>query len=126
MTAFAALTLTNAAATGVVFAPQTIDPSGIARWMTGDAVFDSKSTATMSVTVPKGQSSVTRVKQKIVIPHMDTVDTSKKLAESYVNIEYVLAKRATLTNRNDLLAYTKALAAHAATAAALASFEGVF
>lgn len=126
MTAFAALSLTNNAAVAVVFNPQAIDSSGVAKWLTSDAVFDAKKSVTMSVSLPKNGSSVSRVKQKIVVPVMDAVDATKKVGEAYIYVEAVFPKQASETIRLDLRKYADTLLTNAVTTAAYQSFEAIF
>jgi len=127
MTAFASLTLPNNAAANQTFGPSGIDQKGVAKWMTtSEASLDARRTVTMSVTLPKNGSSVVRVKQRVAIPIMDAVDTTKKIAEAYANIELVLPKQATSTNRLDLRKYAEKLIADAVTTAAVTDFESIY
>jgi hypothetical protein len=127
MTAFAVLSLANNATTAIAFNPVGIDASGVARWMTtSEASLDARRGATMSVGLPKNGSNVVRVKQRVAIPVMDTVDTTKKVAEAYVNIEFVLPKQASDTVRLDLRAFAANFISHAATTAAVTNFESQY
>lgn len=126
MSAFATLTLQNNAATNVVFNPQSIDSDGVATYLSGDAVLDAKKKVTMSVTLPRGGSAVARVKQKIVVPIMDTIDLNKKVAEAYVTIDFVLPKLASETVRLDLRKYADTLLTNAVTTAAVQSLEAIY
>lgn len=125
MSAFATLTLTDASAASVAFAPQSIDATGVARWLSSDAIFDSKKVVTMQVTLPKGKSPVSRVKQKIVVPIMDAVDTTKRVAEAYVNIEYVFPKQTSLAVRKDIRAFVSDITSEAVTTDAVENFGAV-
>lgn len=126
MTAFAAVTLQNNAAANVVFNPQAIDPTGVAIWLTNDAIFDSKKKLTMSVTIPKGNSPVVRIKQRVMIPIMDAVDTTKKIGEAYVNIETVIPKLASETTRLDLRKFADTLLTNAVSTAAFQNLEAIY
>lgn len=126
MPAFAAITLLNNAAANVIFNPQSLDAKGVATYLTGDAVFDAKMRFTHSVSLPKNGSTVSRVKQKIVVPVMDTVDPSKKVCEPYINIEYVIPKNTPESVRLDMPKYGASLASHAVTKAAVQNFESVY
>lgn len=128
MTALAVLTLNDGQATPVAtpFSPTSIDSSGVAKWLDANATFDAKRIITLSVQHPKGNSAVVRIKAKVLIPTMDPVVTTKKLAESYVNIEFVMSKLALAQQRKDLRAFTINLMAHAAMIAAVDSFEGQY
>lgn len=126
MTAFASLALLNNAAATVTFIPQSIDSSGVAKWITQDSVYDARKVVTMSVTLPKNGSSVARIKQKVIIPVMDTVDASKKLSDAYINIEVVLPKQCSETVRLDLRAYGDALLKHVVSTAAFQNLEAIY
>lgn len=127
MTAFAALSLLNNAAVAQTFVPVGIDSAGVAKWMTTtETVFDARRQATMLTTLPKNGSNVFRLKQRVVIPVMDTVDPTKKIAEAYVNIEFVIPKQANTTQRLDLRAYADEFVKNAVSTAAITNFEGIY
>lgn len=127
MSAFAAISLLNNAAVEQVLSPSSIDSIGVAKWMsTSEASLDARRVASMSVSLPKNGSNVARIKQKVLIPIMDTVDTTKKIAEAYVTIEAVIPKQATETNRLDLRAYAKDLLADAVSTAAFTNLESIY
>lgn len=125
MPAFADVTLKNFAQANVVFKSQSINGEGVARWQTDDAVFDAKKVLTQQLTLPKNGSTVVRCKQKVVIPVMNTVDTSKKDAEVIVNIEYVWPKSCTSTHRLDSREFAVTLAQNTITAQAAEFLLGV-
>lgn len=126
MSAFAAVTLQNNAAANVVFNPQSIDGSGVAKWFTSDSVYDARKVLSMSVSLPKNGSTVARVKQKIAVPIMDTVDATKKVAEAYVMIEAVIPKLASETVRLDLRKYADTLLTNAVSTAAFQNLEAIY
>lgn len=126
MTAFAALTLQNNAAANVTFNPQSIDSSGVATWFTSDSVFDAKKKVTMSVSTPKGNGTVSRIKQRVMVPIMDTVDTTKKIGEAYVNIEAVIPKVTSDIIRLDLRKYADTLLTNAVSTAAFQNLEAIY
>lgn len=126
MTAFAALTLQNNAAANVVFNPQSIDGAGVARYMTSESVYDARKVVTMSVQLPKNGSNVVRIKQKVAIPIMDSVDATKKVGEAYVNIESVIPKLASETTRLDLRKFADTLLANAVSTAAFQNLEAIY
>lgn len=126
MSAFASLTLVDSAAANVVFTPQSIDSSGVATYMSADAVFDAKKRVTMSVSLPKNGGTVARVKQKVTVPIMDTVDATKKVAEAYVNIEYVFPKETSSTDRLNVRKFAETLTTNAVTTAAVTSLEAIY
>lgn len=126
MSAFAALTLQNNAAGNVVFNPQSIDSNGVATFLTADSVYDARKRVTMSVTLPKSTGNVTRIKQRVIVPIMDTVDTSLKVAEAYVNIEAVIPKQTSETTRLDLRKFADTLLQNAITTAAFQNLEAIY
>lgn len=126
MSAFASLTLLDSSAANVVFNPSSIDSDGVATWRTGDAIFDAKKTVSMSVKTPANGSNVVRIKQRIVIPVMDTVDPSVKVGEAYATLEFVISKKATETQRLDLRKHLETLVSNAVSVAALQNLESIY
>lgn len=126
MTAFASLTIADSAAANVVFTPQSIDSNGVARWLDANSIFDAKRTVTMQVSLAKNGSSVNRIKQKVVVPIMDTVDTSKKVAEAIITVEAVLPKVAGQAVRLDMKAFAANMLANAVSTAAFTSLESIY
>lgn len=126
MSAFAALVLKNAAAADVTFNPSSIDGAGVATWLTSTSIFDAKEKVTMSVQLAKNGGAVSRIKQKVLIPIMDTVDTSSKLGEAYATIEIVIPKVSTSTHRLDLRAHLSTLLDHAVSTAAFTDLEAIY
>lgn len=126
MSAFAALTLPNNAAVNVVFSPQSIDSNGVATWMTQDSVYDARSVITSSLKLPKNNSSMVRIKERIVVPVMDSVNPSLKLGESIVNIDVALYKGSSETHRLDLRKYAEKLIADAINTAAFQKLESIY
>lgn len=126
MSAFAAITLQNNAAANVTFTPQSLDSAGVAKWLSSDAVLDAKKAITMQVGLPKNGSTVARIKQKIVVPIMDTVDANLKVAEAYVTIEAVIPKLASETIRLDLRKYADTLLTNAVSTAAYQNLEAIY
>lgn len=126
MTAFATLTLLNNAAVAQSFNMQSIDREGVANWMTStEAVFDARRKASLSIKLPKNGSSVIRIKGRVLIPIMDTIDTTKKVGEAYSNVDFVIPKQANQTQRLDLRKYTAELITNAVMTACVDVFEGV-
>lgn len=126
MPAIAAVTLTNAATSNIAFNPQGTNSAGVTRWADGKAAYDAKHSLTQQLTLPSGKSSVARLKQKLSIPVMDSVWTTKKVAETIVTIEFVFPKLASQTDRLDAKAYAASLLAHANTVAAVTNLENVY
>ena len=124
MAAFAALVLNNGT-TNVSIAPSAIQ-EGVAFWRLAGGVFDAKVVITQSVTMPRGSSQVYRVKQKLVFPVMDTVDTSKKIGEMVQNVEYIIPKASLSADRVKFWNTAKSLSADAVTSAAVQDGEMVF
>lgn len=127
MTAFASLSLLNYAAVAQSYVPSSINSNAVASWLTStESIFDARRAASLSVTVPKNGSKVARVKLRVNVPVMDPVDTTLKVADCYCNIEFVLPKQASLTQRRDLQAYIKSFLADATTVAAVENFESIY
>jgi len=125
MSAFAVLSLQNEAAVAQTFNPVSIQ-DGVAKCLGTECVLDAKKSATMSVSLPKNGSSKVRIKQRIVVPIMDAVDTTKKIDEAYVNIEYALPKNSSPTVRRDIRKYADQMVINAVTTAAIDNFEGIY
>lgn len=126
MPAIAAVTLKNNALADVVFSPVGKDSNGVVTWKTSDSIYDAKKTLTHSVSQPKNGSSVVRLKQRIVVPVMNTVVTSQKDGEIVFNIEAVFPKVATETQRLDARKHAETLLGNAITTAAAQFLEGVY
>lgn len=126
MSAFGTLTLQNNAAANVVFNPASIDSNGVATWFVSNSIYDARTKATMQVLLPKNGSPVARVKQRIAVPIMDTVDATKKVGEAYVAVEFVLPKQATETQRLDLRKLADTLLQNAVTTAAIQNLESIY
>lgn len=88
----------------VNYVPSQIDAAGVAKWSDQATIFDARKTLSISVRPPAKGSQVTRVQVKLVHPVMDTVDTSLKIGECVANLDLILPKRATLAQRDLLLA----------------------
>lgn len=126
MSAFATLTLQNNAAANVVFNPQSIDSDGVALWTTSATVYDSKERASLSCRLPKNGSSVVRVTGKVVIPVMDTVDATKKVAELVGECTFLLPKQASETQRLNLRKELDTFIQNAVVTAAVQNFEAIY
>lgn len=126
MPAFASLTLKNNAAVDVVFTPQSQDADGVATFLSSETILDAKKKVTLSTSLPKNGSVIARIKQKIIVPVMDTVDPSKKVGEAYVNIDFVFPKIASETIRLDLRKYADTLLTNAVTTAMVQNLEGIY
>jgi hypothetical protein len=126
MTAFATISLLNNAAVEQAFTPQSIDSVGVANWLDAGTTFDSKRKVSMSVSLPRNGGTVSRIKQKVTIPVMDSIDTTKKVAEAYVIIEAVIPKLASETIRLDLRAMAKDLLNDAVSTAAYQNLEAIY
>lgn len=125
MPAIAALVLKNNAATDVTFAPAG-QTNGITTFMTDDSVFDAKRKVTTSIQLPKPGSSVSRIKFKVTVPIMDTVDASKKNAEIVINIDAVLPKSSSVAQRLDARNFARDLLTHANVTSMFTSLENYY
>lgn len=127
MSAFAPVTLDDAASLAVVFNPSSIDSNGVARWFEdGVDIIDARRQISLSVRLPSKGSQVARVTMKVVTPIMDSVDTSKKVADVLANIEFVVPKSAAGTKRADILAFAANLLADAAIVSAVNDLESIY
>jgi len=92
---------TLSGATGsVTYTPSLIDQNGVAIWIAPGAVYDADKRFSMSVRRPVKGSQVIRAQLKLMHPVMDPVDSTLKIGENLVNVEYVFSKRSTVSERN--------------------------
>jgi len=127
MSQFTTLSLKNQAATEVDFANSRIDyTSGVATWIAAGTSFDSRKKATFSLTIPTARSNRARVKAKVSIPIMDTVDTLRKVDELICNVEFVLPARSLKADRQDLRAHIADFLVDTVIVKAIEDFEGVY
>lgn len=128
MTAFAAITLDDGAGTPAphTFDPSAIDQNGVARLYEAGDVFDGRLAISLGVKLPKNGSNVARITAKVVIPVMDSEDTTLKIGEIIGSVEFVLPKQATLGQRQDVLAYTANFLADASVVAAVENLESIY
>lgn len=134
MPAFASVTLTDAAAANVVFAPLSLDQNGVGR-LAGTAShsasaasvsgFAAKRQFTTSVSLPKNGSKVVRVKQKVSIPQFNAA-SGLKTGDVIANLEFVIPADADATDIADVLAHSASLLGNALTDAAVNDFENVY
>lgn len=125
MPAIAALVLKDNTAADVTFTPAG-QTNGVTTFMTNDAVFDAKRKVTTSVQLPKPGSSVSRIKFKVTVPIMNTVDAAKKDAEIIINVDAVLPKSASVAQRVDARNFLRDLMAHANVTTMFASLENYY
>lgn len=126
MSAFAPISLKDQFTVERTFNPQSIDSAGVATWLDTALSFDEKCKVSMSVSLPRNGGTVARIKQKITVPVMDAVDTTKKIAETYVIIEAVIPKIASQDIRRKLKAMASDLLADAVTTAAYDNLESIY
>jgi len=129
MTAFATITIDDGQSTpaAVDFVPSNIDPNGVAHLFDeGSAGFDSRRQISLGVKLPKTGGAVARVTAKVVIPIMDETDSSLKVGEGIANVEFVIPKRMTDSQRADLLAFCQNFLADASVIAAANSLESIY
>lgn len=127
MTAFAAILLDDDGDTPHTFSPSTIDSNGAARlFENGDVPFDGRNALSLSVKLPKNGSQVARVTAKVVVPVMDSIDSTKKVGEVLGNVEFVIPKGATTSHRADLLAFVRNFLADPSVEAAVSELESIY
>lgn len=139
MTAIAALTLADGAATPVnhTFSPVNIDSNGIAKWADRSTGIPIGFPAlTFMLKNPSKGSKSYKVSAKVVLPVLEVTSPSTMtgiqpaptLAYNLLaTIEFVLPERSTLQQRKDLLAYVKnALANASVIPPAVENFEAVY
>lgn len=126
MSAFANLVLVNNAAANVTFTPANIDSDGVATWYSTGTVLDARPRASILVRNPKGNSNVARVTGKVVVPIMDTVETTKKVAEVVGSFEFVLPKQASETQRLDIRKMVDTMITNAITTNAVQYIESIY
>lgn len=138
MTAIAAITLADGAATPVnhTFAPVNIDQAAVAKWAdrsTGISVgFPS---LTFSIKNPTKGSPSYKVTAKVVLPVLEQTSPSTStgiqpaptLAYNLLaNVDFVLPERSTMAQRTDVLAYLKNYLATTVVGDAVKNFEAVY
>lgn len=127
MPAFANIQLKNQAASEVTYTPADIDSaSGVARWLGAGSVFDARTQITSSVSYPKSSGTKVRIKGKISVPLMDTVDTTKKVDEAIASFEIALPKSMALLSRQDLRAALADFITDNVIVKAVEDFESVY
>lgn len=139
MTAIAALTLNDGAATPIAhaFNPVNIDQDGVARWAdrSGGVALGFPSLSFSSRSPTKGARSY-KIQMKVTLPVLEQTSASTAtgiqpaptLAYNLLaNVEMVLPERSTLQQRKDLLAYLRNYLANATvTTAAVENFESIY
>lgn len=129
MSQFAAVNLKNQAGTEVTFSPTVVDRNAsinVANWAASGTIYDGRHKLSASLQLPTARSSRAKVKLKVVVPFMSTVDPSVKLDESIINIDFSMPKSAALLDRQNLRAYAADLLTDALVIAMVESFEGVY
>lgn len=127
MAAFATLSLKNQAAVEINYSPADIDQkSNVARWLGAGAVYDARPVVSLSVAYPSGNGTKVKVRGKIVVPIMDTVDTTKKVDEQIAYFEISLSKKSTLLQRQDLRAALADFCIDTTVVKAIEDFESVY
>lgn len=127
MPAFATLQLKDQSATERSFAPASINSAtGVIGWLRDGDSYDSRQSATLSVTLPKTNTSRVKIRGKVSIPVMDPVITDKKIDELIGSFEFSLPKNAVLVDRQDLRAYLADFLTDATIVSAVEDFESVY
>ena len=138
MTAIAALTLLDGAATPVshTFSPVNIDQAGVARWSdrTGGISLGFPTVSFAMRNPSKGNRSY-KMTVKVVVPVLEVTSPSTATGiqpaptlayNMTANCEMILPERSTQLQRDDLRAYLKNFLANAVVTAAAQSFESVY
>jgi len=139
MTAIAALTINDGAATPVAhtFSPVNIDATGVAKWADrSSGIALGYPVVTFSMRQPNKASRNYKVTTKVVYPVLEQTSASTatgiqpaptKAYDLVFNGEFILPERSTLAQRNDLFAYVKNYFANAAVVPpAIQNFESVY
>jgi len=138
MTAIAALTLADGAATPVshTFSPVNIDQAGVARWADRSGGISLGFPAvSFSMRNPTKASRAYKVTAKVVTPVLEVTSPSTatgiqpaptKAYDLVCNIDFVLPERSTVQQRKDLLAYVKNYLANGVITSAINDFEQVY
>jgi len=139
MTAIAALTLNDGAATPVAhtFSPVNIDQAGVARWADrSGGIALGYPVVSFSLRQPTKGSRNYRLTAKVVYPVLEQTSASTatgiqpaptKAYDLAFNGEFILPERSTQQQRKDLLAFVKNYFANASVmTAAVEQFESVY
>lgn len=129
MSAFAPVSLKNQAATEIVFSPTTVDRNSsvnVANYAAPGTVYDARHKLSASIQLPTARSTRAKVKLKVTIPYMDAVNTSVKIDESIINIDFSFPKGAAQIDRQNLRAYAADLLTDAIVTAMVDNFEGIY
>ncbi|DAD49955.1 coat protein [ssRNA phage Esthiorhiza.1_13] len=127
MAAITTLSLKNFATTEVDFIPSRIDAqTGIASYNTSASSYDERSNATISITLPKTNSTRVKVKGKVSIPVMDPVITTRRIDEVIATFEFSMPKNSTLGTRRDLRAYVADFLTDTVITKAVENFESPY
>lgn len=137
MTAFAAVTINDGAATPVAhtFSPVNIvaDVAKFADRSGGISV--GYPTLTVSLTAPSKTSRLYKARCKVVMPVLETISNSTmsgiapaptKAYDLTADMTFFMPERSTLQNRKDILAYAKNLLAHAMVTALVQDNENIY
>lgn len=129
MSLYAPVSLKNQAATAVAFLPTTVERNAninVANWAVAGTVYDARHKLSASLQLPSARSTRAKVKLKLTIPLMDTVNPAIKRDESIINIDFSMPKSAALLDRQNLRAYAADLLTNAMVTAMVEGFEGVY
>lgn len=138
MTAIAALTLADGAATPVshTFSPVNIDADGIAKWCDrSGGIALGFPAVTFSIRAPNKQSRVYGLTMKVVTPVLEVTSPSTstgiqpaptKAYDITFSVNASLPERSTLQQRKDAFAFLKNMLANAVMTQAVEQFEAVY
>lgn len=138
MTAIAALTINDGAATPVAhtFNPVNIDSAGVARWADrSGGIALGFPTLSYSLRSPTKDSRNYKIIAKVVTPVLEVTSPSTqtgiqpaptKAYDLICNVEFVLPERSTLQERKNLFAYVKNALAQSIFTNGVENFESVY
>lgn len=129
MSAFAPVSLKNQAGTETAFNPTTVERNAsinVANWAAAGTVYDGRHKLSASLQLPTSRSPRAKVKLKVTIPHMSSVDPNLKLDESIINLDFSLAKISGLVDRQNIRAYAADLLTDAIVIAMVENYEGIY
>lgn len=125
MTAFATLTLNDGFADRAFLAKTLVGNLATWRYSAG-SYFNADHQITMSFSLPKVGGSVVRMKQKIVVPIMDPLVESSKVADIVCNIDILMPVKASTAARTVAYNYIKNLLAHTVSSDGVVNQQGIF
>lgn len=121
------VTIVNDNGDNVAYYPAGINAqTGVALLAAAGAIYDARPKLTVSATPPTGKSTKFKTKLRLSMPHMDTIDTTKRLDESILEVSVSVSKVATLANRRDLRVLASNLLLDTLASGTIDAQEGVW